>query len=186
MFKRLFGIGPNPNQTVVDGLYEQIVAAARQPVLYADWGVPDTPLGRFEMISLSLFLVLRRLRGTKGAAADVAQELVDTFFREVDHSIRELGIGDMGVPKRMKKLARMFYGRVESYGSALDGNDEAALAAALARNVWPGSDVWPQSADLARYAIVAEEALKLQPVDRILSGVVSFPPAGEVRSGEVA
>ena len=59
MFKRLLGIGPNPNQSVVDDVYEQIVAAARQPVLYAAWHVPDTPLGRFEMISLMLFLVLR-------------------------------------------------------------------------------------------------------------------------------
>ncbi len=183
MFKRLFGIKESPNQAIVDGLYGQIVAAARQPVIYSDWGAPDTPLGRFEMISLTLFLVLRRLRGEKDAAAEIAQELVDTFFKEVEHSIRELGIGDVGVPKRMKKLARMFYGRAESYGAALDAGDEAALAQALSRNIRPGRDDWPEAAHLARYAVVSADALSGQSLDEIVAGTIVFPVAAEIRSG---
>ena len=141
MFKRIFGSASAANRKITDALYEQIVAAARQPLLYAEWNVPDTPLGRFEMIALHVFLVLHRLRGEAGDAADVAQNLTDAFFADVEHSIRELGIGDLGVPKRMKKLARMFYGRAVSYGEAIDSGDRASLAAALARNVRPDDAV---------------------------------------------
>jgi cytochrome b pre-mRNA-processing protein 3 len=186
MFKRLFGIGSNPNRIVVDELYGQIVAAARQPVFYSDWSTPDTPLGRFEMISLTLFLTLRRLRGENGTAAEVAQDLVDTFFKELDHSIRELGIGDMGVPKRMKKLAKMFYGRAGSYGKALDDADEAALAEALRRNIQPTAAEWPGARHLARYTLAAAGALANQPLDEILAGVVLFPSPADVPLGELA
>ena len=186
MFKRLFGIGRNPNQLVVDGLYEQIVAAARQPAFYADWGVPDTPLGRFEMVSLCLFLVLRRLRGKTGAAAEIAQDLVDTFFLEMDHSIRELGVGDIGVPKRMKKLAKMFYGRTASYGEAIDAGDHAALSAALSRNIWPSGEHAPGATGLARYALAAADALAAQQGERIVAGAIRFPAAAEVRPGAAA
>jgi cytochrome b pre-mRNA-processing protein 3 len=179
MFKRLLGIGSNPNQSVVDALYEAIVAAARQPHFYSHWDVPDTPLGRFEMLSLGLFLALRRLRGEKGVAADIAQDLVDTFITDVEHSIRELGIGDVGVPKRMKKLARMFYGRVESYGAALDAGNESDLAAALARNVRPDADSWPHATELARYAAIAASALASQPTERIIAGEIVFSSAAK-------
>ena len=183
MFKRLLGLGSNPNQIVVEKLYEQIVAAARQPVLYSDWNVPDTPLGRFEMISLTMLLTLRRLRGEKGTPADIAQELVDTFFKEVEYSIRELGISDPGVPKRMKKLAKMFYGRVGSYGTALDNGDEAALAEALRRNVRPAETGWAEAQELARYAMAAAQMLAEQPTESIVGGSISFLdarlPAGE-------
>src|SRR5262245_54639907 len=118
MFKRFFGSDRAAKEKVTASLYDQIVAAARQPAFYAVGGVPDTPLGRYEMISLQLFLVLHRLRGEVGAIREIAQELTDRFFAELDHSIRELGVGDLSVPKRMKKLARMFYGRVVSYGEA--------------------------------------------------------------------
>ena len=184
MFKRLLGIEPNPNQNVVDELYEQIVAAARQPVLYADWQVPDTPLGRFEMISLMLFLVLRRLRGETGSADAISQDLVDTFFKEVEHSIRELGIGDAGVPKRMKKLTRMFYGRTASYGAALDENDEAALAEALKRNVQPTEAEWPQAGHLAGYAAQIVQSLTSQQLDALTRGIIAFPDAS--RTGEAS
>ena len=126
MFKRLFGSeqGRQPRRSRTRST-TQIVAAARQPVFYADWDVPDTPLGRFEMMSLHMFLVLHRLRGETGAAREVAQDLTDAFFADVDHSMRELGIGDVGVPKRMKKLARMFYGRAAAYGDAVERGDAA-------------------------------------------------------------
>lgn len=183
MLKRLFGIPDRANPAVVDALYGEIVAAARQPVLYADWHVPDTPLGRYEMMALHLFLLLHRLRGEKGALRDVAQELTDTFFREVEHSIRELGVGDLGVPKRMKKLAGMFYGRVGAYEASLDAADPAALAAALARNVRPQAAAWPESAALAGYVAAAREALARQSSANIGAGNLRFPPA---RHGEAA
>ncbi|TGS35672.1 ubiquinol-cytochrome C chaperone, partial [bacterium M00.F.Ca.ET.180.01.1.1] len=115
------------------------------------WNVPDTPLGRFEMLSLHMFLVQHRLRGEDGVAQEIAQVLIDEFFLDVDHSLRELGISDVGVPKRMKKLAKMFYGRTAAYDDALRDDDRAALAAALARNVRPDAGEWPEAPLLASY-----------------------------------
>ena len=177
MFKRIFGGGMAANREITNALYEQIVAAARQPLLYAEWNVPDTPLGRFEMIALHMFLVLHRLRGEAAEGRDVAQNLTDMFFTDVEHSIRELGIGDLGVPKRMKKLARMFYGRAVAYGEAIDRNDRAALAAALARNVRPDEASWPQAGELAGYTLVAYRGLADQPLSGLLSGRIAFPAA---------
>lgn len=186
MLKRLFGSPSRSNRVVVDALYGQIVAAARQPALYARWNVPDTPLGRYEMMALHLFLLLHRLKPEAGPVREVAQELTDEFFKEVEHSIRELGVGDMGVPKRMKKLARMFYGRVGAYDAALEGNDADALAAALARNVRPEDTSWPQAVDLAAYVIAARDDLAAQPCESFLAGRLSFPGMGEKLSGEAA
>jgi cytochrome b pre-mRNA-processing protein 3 len=177
MFKRLLGLSRSPNQAIVDTLYEQIVAAARQPRFYAQWGVPDTPLGRYEMLSLHMFLFLHRARGSDAAFQAVAQELVDNFFTDMDHSLRELGIGDMGVPKRMKKLARMFYGRAQAYGEALEAEDHQALAAAIARNVAPDNPSWTSGEELARYVADAYRSLRRQDDAEILGGRLDFAPA---------
>lgn len=172
MFQRMFR--RDPNRKIVEALYASIVAAARREHYFSQWQVPDTPLGRFEMISLQMFLVQHRLRGETGTARDVAQSLIDDFFTDVDHSLRELGIGDLGVPKRMKKLARMFYGRTVSYGEAIDAGDRAALAAALARNIRPDSADWPHAAALADHVLVSVEGLRATPTEAILRGDLHF------------
>jgi cytochrome b pre-mRNA-processing protein 3 len=177
MFQRLFGRERQANRTITEALYAQIVAAARQTVFYSDWSVPDTPLGRFEMLSLHMFLFQHRLRGEGGAAAEVAQVLIDEFFMDVEHSLRELGIGDVGVPKRMKKLAKMFYGRTAAYDDALERADRDALAAALARNVRPDAGGWPEGSLLAGYVVDANKGLAAQPSESIVSGTVAFPVA---------
>lgn len=176
MFSRLFGRRKSGNRAVVDAVYGEIVAAARQPRFYAEWDVPDTPLGRFEMLSLHLFLLLRRLRAATPAGKALAQELTDEFFRDVEHSIRELGIGDMGVPKRMKKLARMFYGRVAAYGAALDAGDEAALAEALRRNVRPDAGAWPDAPHLAAHLAALAMRLDGWPEAEIVGGRAGLLP----------
>lgn len=175
MFQRLFGRERQANRAITDALYAEIVAAARQPVFYSEWNVPDTPLGRFEMLSLHMFLFQHRLRGEGGVSREIAQVLIDEFFSDVDHSLRELGIGDQGVPKRMKKLARMFYGRTISYAEALENGDRAALAAALARNVRPDSAAWPEADALAGYVLETEGALGKQASDKICTGTIGFP-----------
>lgn len=180
IFQRWFGRDLSANRAVTDALYERIVAAARQPALYSEWGVPDTPLGRFEMMSLHLFLLLHRVRGEGGAIADIAQTLTDEFFSDVDSSVRELGIGDAGVPKRVKKLAKMFYGRAASYGEALDHADEPALAAALARNIRPDAADWTGAKPLAVYVAAANTALRGQPTAELLAGRIVFPEAGRL------
>lgn len=178
MFSRLFGRRKSGNREVVDAVYGEIVAAARQPVFYAEWGVPDTPLGRYEMMALHVFLLLHRLRGAQQAGKELAQEVTDEFFRDVEHSIRELGIGDMGVPKRMKKLARMFYGRVAAYDAPLDAADTAELARALGRNVMPETAGWPHGGELAAYALAASRHLAAQPEALVVSGRAGFYRAG--------
>ena len=163
------------NRAITRGLYAEIVAAARNPVFYSRWGAPDTPLGRFEMLALYMVLVLRRLRGEAGAGRALAQEVTDTFFGDVDHSLRELGIGDMGVPKRIKKLARMFYGRAEAYSQAIDAGDVEALAAALSRNVRPDAARWPEADQVALYVLAAADALRTQETSTICAGTIRFP-----------
>ncbi len=175
MFRRLLGLGSRANREVSDALYARIVAAARQPYIFSQWQVPDTPLGRFEMIALHMFLFLHRIRGEGAAFGDLGQDVTDMFFTEVDHSLRELGIGDASMPKRMKKLARMYYGRFESYGEAIDGDDEEALAAAIARNVRPDAPQWEEVGELARYTMDARALLNSQRTDDFLKGEIRFP-----------
>lgn len=177
MFKSIMSFGRQHNRQVTDALYAEIVAAARQPHFYSAWQVPDTPLGRYEMLSLHMFLFLERARAAPTVLGDLAQELTDGFFTDMDHSLRELGIGDLGVPKRMKKLAKMFYGRAEAYRSALAAGDAAALAAALARNIWPQEPQWPHAAALAAYAQAASAALAAQHDEALLAGRIAFPQA---------
>ena len=172
MFQRLFGRERHANRAITEALYAQIVAAARQTVFYSDWNVPDTPLGRFEMLSLHMYLVQHRLRGEDGVAAEVAQVLIDEFFLDVEHSLRELGISDVGVPKRMKKLAKMFYGRTAAYDEALRDDDRVALAAALARNVRPSSGGWSEAQvfELTVATALGEGGRRLEAAVRAMGG----------------
>lgn len=125
----------NPGQEVVEPLYQRIASASRQPFLYLDLEVPDTVEGRFEAVTLHMTLVLRRLRELPTPADQVAQDLVDCFFRHLDASLRELAVGDLGVPRRMKALGEAFNGRSRAYDEALNAGDDDALARTLARNV---------------------------------------------------
>lgn len=177
MFQRLFGRERHANRAIVEALYGQIVAAARQTFFYSHWNVPDTPLGRFEMLSLHMFLFQHRLHAESGVAAELAQTLIDEFFTDVDHSLRELGISDVGVPKRMKKLAKMYYGRTAAYADALDRNDKADLTAALSRNVRPDVAEWPEAPDMAAYVLRARETLAVQSSEAICLGELAFPAA---------
>ncbi|TXR48972.1 ubiquinol-cytochrome C chaperone family protein [Phyllobacterium endophyticum] len=184
MILSLFSRKAKANEAITIALYDAIVAAARQPYFYSDLDVPDSPLGRYEMLSLHVFLFVRRIKGRSPALKAIGQEATDEFFRDVDHSLRELGIGDSGVPKRMKKLARMFYGRIESYDKALHDNDRLALVAALARNIRPDSDNWKGADLLADYVDRVVLQLESQTDDVLASGNVVFPDAGAQQAGQ--
>jgi cytochrome b pre-mRNA-processing protein 3 len=177
MFKSILSFGRQANRQVVDAVYEAIVASARQPLLYSRWEVPDTPLGRYEMVSLHMVLFLERAHGV-AALDELAQEVTDEFFKDVDHSLRELGISDVGVPKRMKRLAKMYYGRTAAYADALERQDDGALVAALGRNIRPDEE-WLESAQLATYVKAVVRNLSAQDLDAICAGSVKFPRAGE-------
>ena len=184
MFKT-FGImtkAQRENDRRVVAAYEAIVAAARQPFFYADAGVTDSPLGRFEMISLHMAILLNTGRDGDAERRTFLLELTEEFFRDVDHALRELGIGDTGVPKRMKKLASMFYGRADALRVPLETGDRAKLAGILARNVWPDApdNHGPGAVALAGYAIEAASALEGQlGTDGLLAGKLVFPVAGK-------
>jgi cytochrome b pre-mRNA-processing protein 3 len=136
--------------------YRSIVAQSRQEKFYAQWGVPDTVTGRFDMISLHMALTLHRLRGVPEARG-FSQALVEVFFRDMDQSIRELGVTDLGVPARIKKMGKAFYGLVGVLGTALETGDVAEVEAVLAKNVYGGAN--PQAASLAQYLL--DEASRL-------------------------
>jgi len=156
-------------------LYGAIVAQARQPALFVDYGVPDTLDGRFDMIVLHTVLVLRRLRGEPAPTGERAQALFDLFMADMDRSLREMGVGDTTVPKRIKRMAEAFYGRLGAYVGALDAGDRPALAAALARNVHPDGADAALAGRLARYAEAAAAALAVAAPGDILAGRVEFP-----------
>src|SRR5213078_333931 len=124
-----------PSRTIA-ALYGAIVAQARDPRFYEAYRVPDTVLGRFDLIVLHLARVLRRLREGNRAARTIAQGVFDEFCRDMDHSLREMGISDPGVPRQMRKVGEAFYGRAQAYDAALAAGGEDTLAQALARNVY--------------------------------------------------
>ncbi|TCL70304.1 ubiquinol-cytochrome C chaperone family protein [Rhizobium sp. BK251] len=172
------------NQAIVDRQYSALTATARMPVFYTDLNVPDTVMGRFEMLSIVMILFFRRTRTSQVSGQEIAQEIVDAFFQDIDHSIRELGIGDTSVPKRMKKLAGMFYGRLESYSAAMDGADAEGLASALRRNIYPEQQAnAPDMRRLADWMMGAEASLAAVTEAEIATGsaVMPAPAQGEWR-----
>src|SRR2546423_2337462 len=120
-------------------LYGAIVAQARDARFYEADQVPDTVLGRFDLIVLHLALVLRRLR-EDATTRTPAQAVFDAFCRDMDHNLREMGISDPGVPRQMQKVGEAFYGRAQAYDAALAERGESALTQALARNVYVDMD----------------------------------------------
>lgn len=160
----------------IETLHLRVNAASRQPALYTALGVPDGVEGRFECLILHVILVLRRLNRLPAPAADVAQDLVNAVFLQLDASLRELGVGDFGVPKRMKKLGAAFYGRASGYDAALDAGDGPALRTALSRNVL-GSDAPQAAAGLAAYVTAADRALAQADLDGLMGEGPRFPEA---------
>ncbi|MCV3765351.1 ubiquinol-cytochrome C chaperone family protein [Rhizobium sp. TRM95796] len=168
----------NPERDAAFRQYALLTDAGRRPDFYLQGNAPDTVIGRFEVISLLMILYFRRTAEIGGKAKDIAQYVADAFFEDLDHSMRELGVGDHGVPKRLKKLAQMFYGRVDSYGAALDAGDASTLEAALKRNLHPEStDTALSMRWLADYMIAAERDLKTAPAETVLRGEARIPSA---------
>lgn len=180
--KRLFG--ESPARRAATSLYGAAVAQARAPVLYTTFEVPDTVDGRFDMVALHVFLLLRRLKAGGTAAAAVGQALYDVMFEDMDRSLREMGAGDLGVGRRVKTMAQAFAGRVAAYDSGLDGGGET-LRAALARNVFRGGGFGRETAidALARYLRDQDAALAAQPVDALVGGRAEFDAGGTASAG---
>lgn len=164
----------------VYAVYGSAVAQAREPAFYLDVPVPDTVDGRFEMIILHVFLLIDRLRGQGDKATELCQQLFDTLFDDMDRSLREMGVGDLSVGKKINTMAEAFYGRAGAYQDALDKEDREELIGALTRNILPevsAEDVSREGIEkLADYLTANRLELAGQAVDDIIVGKITFVP----------
>jgi cytochrome b pre-mRNA-processing protein 3 len=140
----------------ISALYGTIVAQARLPCFYRDYAVADTVNGRFDLLVLHLGLVLGRLED--GGLRELGQALFDRFCQDMDHNLREMGVGDLSVPKQMQRVGEAFYGRTQAYRTALAAEDREVLAEVVARNIYDG---FPASRGAAsRLAAYMREAVR--------------------------
>lgn len=170
----------NPQARSIRDLYGAIVAQARTAAFYGAYGVPDTVEGRFDLIVLHLVLILARLEREGEVSRGLGQELFDVFCRDLDANLREMGVGDLAVPKRMRRFAEAFYGRQAAYRAAFAAADPGELEKALARNIFPGSELADEAVRLgavrlARYARAALRQFDGQDEAALLRGEVVFP-----------
>ncbi|MDO9335873.1 MAG: ubiquinol-cytochrome C chaperone family protein [Caulobacter sp.] len=168
---------PRPAVVAGESLYSAAVAQARRPGLYTTLGAADTREGRFELYSLHVILLLDRLKGgpesDQARKAETKQALVDRFTRGLDDAFRELGVGDVAVPKRIKKLGEAFYGRARSADQAFDAlPDTRTLQALLARTLFDGDDA--KAAGMTDYIVRARQHLAAQPAETLLAGEVTW------------
>ncbi|NKB57868.1 MAG: ubiquinol-cytochrome C chaperone [Alphaproteobacteria bacterium] len=171
--KKLFG--RSPFDIAVRQSYNSTVAQARQPGFYRDWKVPDTAIGRFDVIALHGFLVLYRLKD-EGDAEKFAEAYSGAIFDDMDRNLREMGVGDLSVGKKVRKLAEGFYGRAAAYEKALSGGD-VDLRDALERNLYAetGPDANTLS-DVADYVRRNVKVLAAQDLSEMTMGRIFFAP----------
>ncbi len=163
---RLFA-SPAENPAIA-ALYTRCVEQARRPEFYSRLGVPDTIDGRFDLIVLHVFLAMRRLD------ADSKQQLFDLMFADMDRNLREMGVGDMGIAKRIKPMIAAFYGRAQAYETALAAGD-SELQQALARNLYGKAQPSPEALQaMASYMRSAVAKLDQQSPAEIAAGQVEF------------
>jgi len=161
-------------------LYGHAVAAARDPALYRDVGVPDTLDGRFDMVGLTVALLIRRLRALPPPGPALAQAVFDAMFSDMDINLREMGVGDLSVGRKVKDMWEAFHGRAGAYEAALAARDGNAMEAALARNVWRGAAPAGGPARLARLALAQDAALAGQDLSALAAGQARFPTLTEL------
>jgi cytochrome b pre-mRNA-processing protein 3 len=145
-----------PQRGTIEAIYGMIVTQAREPLFYRDLGVPDTVNGRFDLLVLHLWMVLRRLKSIEGGIG-LSQALFDRFCDDMDGNLREMGVGDLTVPKRMQAFGEAFYGRAAAYDLAVTDGTEP-LAQALCKNILNGEQI-ENARRLAFYAEAAIAAL---------------------------
>jgi cytochrome b pre-mRNA-processing protein 3 len=175
IFQRLFA--PRPGVVVARTLFAGAIAKARDPEIFLGGAAPDTAQGRFEVLALHVILLVRRLTGADPEMADLRQGVFDAFVRNLDDGLREMGVGDLSVGKKMRKLAQAFYGRLKTVDAAFAAPaPEAALAALVARTVFADvGDGAFAAAPLAAYLIRAEAALAATPTERFFRGEAPWP-----------
>ncbi len=173
IFERLFR--PRPGVLSGQALYQAAVARAREPDLYLRLGAPDTVEGRFEVYTLHVIILLLRLKTDRAAAGEASQALFDAYVRGLDDGLREIGVGDLSVGKKMRKLGEAFYGRAKAYDEALARSpDLESLRALIARTVLMGDPA--DAGPLSDYADRCAKTLAGQSLPDLLGGHVQWAP----------
>lgn len=190
----VFGLWKRRKDMTPFTMYQNVMDQARHPVFFTRMNVPDTIAGRFDMLMVHSILALRRLKAIKGEraeeAADRSQNLADVLFKDLDRALRETGVGDPSMPKKMNKLAAAFFGRGKAFGEALDGSNHAALVEAVNRNITDAAFGQEKSSSaletnaaqaidaeaLASYILHADQALTAQAHEDVLLGTFAWPP----------
>ena len=155
-----------PRERLGQSLYEGVVRQARDPAFYTRFGVADRIDARFELYTLHILLLVMRLRDEGERGAEAGQDLFNTYVSALDHALRELGVGDVSVGKKMRKLGEALYGRMTAWEGPLRDGDAPALAASIARNVYESEDIATGEA-LAAYAIASRARLAAQSFDAV-------------------
>ncbi len=173
IFERLFR--KSSTRAIGQALYEAAIAQARQPILYAELGAPDTVEGRFELYTLHVVMVLHRLKGIGGEAGDASQALFDVYILALDDALREMGVGDLVVGKKMRRLGEAFYGRARHYEAALGaGAAEGDLSALLWRTVYAEKE-GARGDPLADYVRRSVAMLSAIPTEDVIAARLTWP-----------
>jgi len=165
---------PAPYQAEAHNVYVSLVTQARRPFFYTEGAVADTLDGRFDVIALHLFLVIHRLRREPSLeAGEFARALQEVFFSDMDRSVREMGVSDTGVGKRVKQMAQAFYGRLQAYEQAVA--NPQAFKECLKRNLYRDTSISQDALRaVADYCARTMESLKAQNADTLLRGELNF------------
>lgn len=156
-------------------LYQGVLRASRQPDLYNEFDVLDHLDSRFDMLCLHISLLMRRLRMLPDDVhKPLNQELFDRFFADMDFTLREMGVGDLGVGKRVRKMSEAFMGRLTVYSEALEQNDKPALALALARNVRRAEGCTDIDTYMAEYVMACRDRLALESDEKLQTGTTDL------------
>ena len=167
MLKNLFK--PRSGPRIGDDLYVRAVAQARNPAFYTRLGVADRIDARFELYTLHVLLLVLRLRDEATVQGrDAAQDVFDVYVSALDHALREEGVGDVSVAKKMRKLGEAVYGRMNAYEGPLRSRDVPVLSQAMARNVYAEPQA-EHAAALAEYALSSRARLAEQDFKAVLA-----------------
>jgi cytochrome b pre-mRNA-processing protein 3 len=193
----VFGLWKRRKDMTPYAFYQSVMDQARQPLFYEAWGVPDTISGRFDMLMAHAILLFRRLKRIEGAHAEEAaarsQAFSDLMFKDLDRALRDTGVSDRKVPKRLKTLATAYLGRGRAFGDALDAGDDAALTEALRRNAGgivfaadkaaePSYEAQLDAKALAGYLREADAALARQEDEEVLQGTLAWPTLSDLEA----
>lgn len=165
---------PHKYEPQARATYAKMLDHIRQPVFYTRFGVPDSFDGRFDLLLVHAFMIIHVMGDDVSTAKGFNQALFDVMFADMDQTLREMGIGDMGVPKHMRRMMKAFNGRVQVYSNAI--GDDAAFEAALLRNLYGTVETPDMSAvkQMQGYIEAGVQSLRAQGADKILAEDVNF------------